>query len=89
MTGFILTIGMPVRSDTTLVTFRNYFLADALTQPFIKNKILTLELIGKPKLFYSIRIIDNTTYQVKNIFETIVQHIGAGFFTAYTTCAVQ
>jgi hypothetical protein len=85
---FVAAIDMCISWLATLVTFGYYFVGDAFAKPVVKHKIFPVKLGGKTSFFYLVSIVDNATFQMIDIFETLVQHKGAGLFATYTTCTV-
>src|SRR5438045_3687574 len=82
------TIGVVICRFTTLVTFGNNIFRDPLPQPVIKNKVFTNELAFQSKFLCLSCIVDNPSFQVKYIFETIVQHKSGCFFATNAAGAI-
>ena len=80
MAGIVHTVYMCISRLTTLVAFCNYFVCNALSKTLVKYKIFSVKFIGKAFLLYLIGIIDNTTFQVKNLLKPFVKQIGRSFF---------
>src|SRR5260221_14637235 len=81
MTAIIFTIGMGISRFSALVAFCNNIFCDSFTQPVVKNKILSYKFTWKAFFLYLLRIVDNTAFEMKYIFKSIMQHIDTGFFT--------
>src|SRR4051794_29062315 len=88
MTGAVNAIYMCICRLATLVTFCNYFIRNSFTKTVIKHEVFTMKFIVNILIFYLVSIMNNSTFQVKNIFETTVQHVSAGLFAADATGAV-
>ena len=88
MAGFIFTIGMRISKLPALMTMRNNIRCYALSQPVIKHKIFTNEFTIYIIFFSLPCIINDATFQMKNIVEAIVQHVSTCFLTTYTTCTI-
>src|SRR5882757_11386133 len=80
MTGFIPAIGVGIGRLAALMATGNDLFGDALAQAIVEYKVLSFEFIFQPLLFYGIRIMDNSPFQVKYIFKALVQEEGAGLF---------
>ena len=57
---------------STEVTIRDHFLTDAFTHPFIEYEVLTEELVFKPFTSYLVLIVDDPSFEVTYIRESIV-----------------
>src|SRR6476646_9049418 len=88
MTAFISAIHVRISWLAALVTGSNNFISDALAQPVIKHKVFPVELIFQTLLFYLLRIVDDTPFEVIHIFETRMQHKSAGLFATDAAGAV-
>src|SRR6476661_2838958 len=88
MTGFIGTIGMGITKTAALMAMAYNFIANHLSQPAVEYKVLAPEFVVQVLLFHLIGILDNSTLEVKNIFEPVMQHPGTCFFTTDTTCTI-
>ncbi len=53
-----------------------------------KHKVLTNELAIDPFVLDLLCIVDDASFEVIYIPETIVQHVGTGLFTPDTACAI-
>src|ERR1035437_9644060 len=88
MTAIVFAISMFITWLSTLMAMTDNFTANLLSQPVIKYKIFPFEFIKKIFFFNLIGIINNTSFQMKYIFKSIMQHISAGFFATDTACAI-
>src|SRR5215203_509025 len=88
MTAVISTIYMGVGWLSTLVAFGNNLICDPLSQPIIKDKVLSTEFYSQALFLYLVGIIDNTTFKVKYVSKSLVQHISTGLLTANTAGTV-
>src|SRR5215213_4670268 len=88
MTCFVGTVYMCIGRLSTLVAFGNNLICDPLSQPVVKDKVLSMEFYSQALFFYLVGIVDNTTFKVKYIFKPLVQHISTGLLTANTAGTV-
>ena len=88
MTGIIYTIHVCVSRFAALMTMSNDLIGDPFTQPLIKDKILSVKLIGQSPLLYLVSIVNNAALQMKNILKSFVKHEGRSFFATDATGAV-
>jgi len=86
--GLIAAVGMGVGGAAALVTAGNDLLADALSQAIVKDKVLAPELVFQSLFLYGVGIMDDASFQVKDVIETFMEQVGAGFFTANAARAV-
>src|SRR5258705_1071512 len=82
VTAFVTAVGMCVGRPAALVTTGNDLLADAFPQAVVEDEILPPELVFQPFFLYGIGVMDDASFQVKDIVKPFMQEIGAGFFTA-------
>lgn len=63
---------MRVAFLAALVAIADYFAADLFAEPVIENKIFPLKFIFEIFLFDLTRVFDNTAFEMKNIFESVM-----------------
>src|SRR2546423_2526269 len=73
VTAFITAVGMCVGRQAALVTAGNDLLADAFPQAVVKYEILPLELVFQPLFLYGIGVMDDASFQVKDIIKSFMQ----------------
>src|SRR6187402_612194 len=88
MASIILTIGVIVARFSALVALRNNIVCNSFAQAIIKNKILSNELAFQTFCFNLFGVIDDSTFQLENIFETLVFEISTCFLTTNSTCTI-
>src|SRR5258708_3237949 len=88
MTSFVLTVCMIVTRLTTLMAYTYDLIGDALTQSFVKNKILANEFIFFSLFFYLPGFLNDSSIQLENIFKSTMLHPGACLFTTNAAGAI-
>ena len=88
MAAIIQAVGMRIAGRSALVALTDNIIADAFPEPVVEYKVLTPEFVGQMLLLHCIGVVNNSTFEMENIFEAIVQHPGTGFFTADATRAI-
>src|SRR4051812_41694638 len=84
MAAIIFAIGMVIARLSTLMTIADDVRRNALAKAFIEHKIFSNEFIFQSLFFHLPRIFNDTTVELKNMFESAMFHPGACFFTPYT-----
>src|SRR5690242_19964611 len=88
MTCFISAVGMRIAGLAALMAITYSLIPHRFPKPSVKNKIFTMEFIGKVLFFHLVGIMNNSAFKMKYIFEAIVQHPGARLFAANATGAI-
>ena len=82
MTPLVDTIGMGVGGLSALVAACDHIFGNTLREPFVKNEIFSDKKIIQLLFFDLTSIIDDTPFEVKNILESLVEHISRGLLAA-------
>src|SRR5688572_16269155 len=88
MTPVVLTVRMVVAGRTTLMTMCNNVRTNPLTQSFIKNKVLTNELVLKSLSLDILGVLNDTAFELEDVFKAEVFHPRTGFLASDTTGAI-
>ena len=79
MAAIVRTIGVGVSRFSTLMTFRDDLVANAFTQTIVEDEIFSKEFIFESLLLYRIGVMNDSTFEVKNILKPLVQKICRSF----------
>ena len=88
MAAIVMAIGVVITWLATLMAFGNNIFCNTLSQSIVKYKIFSNKPAFQSLLFYLLCIVDDATFQMENLVEPIVQHVGTCFFATYAASAV-
>src|SRR5690348_14832039 len=88
MTCFISAVGMRIAGFAALMAMTYNLIPHCFSEPSVKNKIFTMKFIGEIMFFYLVGILNNSAFQVKYIFKSIMQHPCACFFATNAAGAI-
>src|SRR4051812_13343295 len=76
MTGIVYAVHVGVGRFAALMTMGYDLIRYSFTQSLIKHKIFSMKFIGQPLFLYLVSVMNDTPFQMKNIFESFVEHKG-------------
>ena len=72
MTRFVFTVVVRIAFFAALVAIADYFAANLFAETIVENKIFALKFIFEILLFDLMDILNNTAFEMKNFFESVV-----------------
>ena len=88
VTAMILAVGMGISGFAALMTMTYDVFRNSFAESFIEDEIFSDEFIFEILFFYLAGVVDDSAFQLKNIFETFILHPGTGFLATNATGAV-
>src|SRR5690606_19465665 len=79
---------MNITCFTTLMTMRDYIIRNTFCSSLVKNKVFTNKFIFKFLLLYLTHIVDNPSFELKDILESLVFIIRTSLFASDTSSTI-
>src|SRR5690606_1325630 len=88
MTAFVGTIYMRVARFSTLVAIGYDVICDTFSQTMIEYEIFSDKFALQSLLFYLTCILDDSSFELVNVFEPLMFEVSTCFFTTNTSSTV-
>src|SRR6516164_2441951 len=88
MTAGILAVNMSITGLSALMAARDDLFPHPFPHAVVKHKIFSAEFIFQAFFLYHIGVVNDTSFQVENISESLVKEVGTGLLTTDATCAI-